>query len=270
MALGSKQLTLNKMTLTKRKKMFLVFISGYLVISTIVYFAIGGFYLSRSVKKDQTFGKRINNEFVSNYKNKVYKGAYAGIVNYKGHDHYLLQFGEILIGEGRFVNIYYALKDEIMPSVIESDKKNGGADAFLILNPYGYYSGNNESYDKIFGMDTLANPAEFLTLINENVEQVHSPLFATALTIMDESIQVQLMQWTNETDSTWNAKKYPDLMYAWTDKGACKINQVQRNNSSDGLIKFVAGIADIITAPIQAIIIGLYLLLVIIAGGPVK
>jgi len=258
------------MALTKRKKMFLTLSLIYLIIVVIIYFVSGGFYFSRSVKKEQGYSKRYSNEFVSNYKNRVYKGTYSGIVNYNGSDHYLLQFGDILIGEKRFANIYYALEDEVMPSVIESGEKIEGTDAYLILNPYGYYSGNNESYDKIFGMDTLTNPAEFLALINENTTELPSPLFATSLTIMDESIKVQLMQWIHDTDSSWNAKKYPDHMYAWANKGNCKINQVQRNSSANGLIRVIAGVADIITAPLQAIIIGVYLLFAIVAGGPVK
>ncbi len=231
---------------------------------------MGGFYFSRNANKQQGYDKRLSNEFVSVNSNQVYTGTYTGITDFMGQKQYQFQFPELLIGSNRYLNIYYSLKDEESPYVIESSEKLNGNTAYLILNPFGYYGGNNVSFDKVFSQDTLMNPKGFLDTINEKIDDIPDTLFISALTVMEKDIQVQMMMWTKEGDSKYNAKRFSDLKYAWANTGNCKINQVQRNSSGNGLNKVVAGLIDIITAPIQGIVISVYLLVVILLGGGVK
>jgi hypothetical protein len=258
------------MVTSKRKKMFLILLSIYFVIVTIIYFAMGGFYFSRNTKTQQEYGKRQSNEFVSVNGNQVFKGNYLGITDYMGQKQYQFQFPELLIGDKRYLDLYYPLNEKEPPLVIETSEKREGENAYLILNPFGYYSGNNVSYDKVFGQDTLNNPKEFLDTIGQKTDNDPDTLFLTALTVMENDFQVQLMMWTKDSDSKYNAKKFSDLKYAWANSGKCKINQVQRNSSGNGLSKLFAGIIDIITAPIQGIVISVYLLILMILGGGVK
>jgi hypothetical protein len=269
------------MTTSKRKKMLTILLLCYFIFVAIIYFAAGGFYFSRNLKKDQEYGKRLTNEFVSVNSNQVHKGIYAGIQVYSGQKHYHLQFPGLLNGPDRNLDIFYSLNEEGNPFVIESNEKLTGSAAYLILNPFGYYSGNNVSYDKVFGQDnvsydkvfgqdTLQNPAEFLNTMNEKVAGAPDTLFVTALTVMENDIQVQMMMWTKDNDSTYRAKKFNDLRYAWSNTGNCKIGEVKRGSSGNGLKKFGAGVLDIISAPIQGIIVLVYFGMVLLAGGPVK
>ena len=242
----------------------------YFVVVITLYFTMGGFYFSKTIKKEQLYAKKLNREFVSNKKNKVYKGVYAGVVDFSGAQHYLFQFSEILKGENRYVNIYYAINEDDEPTVIESNSKLQGDVAYLLLNPYGYYSGNNTGYDLIFSRSTLMNPKEFLDTIGVKLEDMPKSLFVTALTIMDADINVELMNWTKNEDSVYIAKKYAGNKYAFEIYDACKINTVQRKSSTDGLVTVLVGVVDVITAPIQALVILFYFLLVMFAGGPVK
>jgi hypothetical protein len=258
------------MATSKRKKMFLIIISVYFVIVTIIYFAMGGFYFTQTISKQQGYNKRQSNEFVSVNSNKVYTGTYAGITDFMGYKHYQIQFPGILKGDNRYLNIYYPLDEKEDPSVIESGQRLEGDNAYLILNPSGYYSGGNVIYDKVFGQDTLKNPKEFLDVVKENTDKTPNTLFLTALTIMDNDIQVQLMMWKKDGDSSYHAKKFSDIRYAWASKGTCKINAVQRSSSGNGMKRAFAGLIDIITAPLQGIVIGVYLIMVIVLGGSVK
>jgi hypothetical protein len=258
------------MATSKRKKMFLIILLSYFVIIIAIYFAMGGFYFSRSAKDSQEYGKRLTNEFVSVSSDQVLKGIYAGETDYLGKKHYQIQFPGLLIGPNRYLNIYYGLNEDDYPYVVESAEKLEGKPAYLILNPYGYYGGDNVSYDKVFGQDTLINPKEFLDTINEEIAKAPDTLFVTALTVMENELQVQMMMWTKEADSTYNAKRFSDLKYAWANTGNCKINLVQRNSSGNGIKLLGAGILDIITAPIQGIIVSFYLIMAMLIGPGAK
>ena len=258
------------MAISKRKKMFLIILSIYFVIVIILYFAMGGFYFSRKTSKDQQFAKRLTNEFVSVSSNQVFKGIYVGETDYLAQKHYQFQFPELLNGSNRYLNIYYGLNEDASPYINESGEKLEGKTAYAIVNPYGYYSGNNAGYDKVFGMDTLTNPKEFLDTIHEKIDNAPDTLFVSALTVMESDIQVQMMMWTKEGDSIYNAKRFSDLKYAWANSGNCKINQVQRNSSGNGMNKVLAGVLDIITAPIQGIIMAVYLGILMLVGPGAK
>lgn len=234
-----------------------------------IYFAMGGFYFTRNAKKGQDYGKRLTNEFVSVSSDQVFKGIYAGKTDYMGKKHYQIQFPGLLIGTNRYLDIYYGLNEDDFPYVVESADKLEGTPAYLILNPFGYYGGNNVSYDKVFGQDTLTNPQVFLDTINEKIND-HDTLFVAALTVMENELQVQMMMWAKEGDSTYQAKRFSDLKYAWANTGNCKINQVQRSSSGNGIKLFFAGLIDIITAPVQGIIILFYFIVAMLVGPGAK
>jgi hypothetical protein len=258
------------MATSNRRKMFLILLSIYFVIVIAIYFAMDGFYFSRNTKKKQEFGKRLTNEFVYVNANQVYKGVYAGTTDYMGQKQYQIQFPGLLIGPDRYLNIYYGLNEDESPYVIESSEKLEGKTAYLILNPYGYYGGNNASFDKVFGSDTLTNPEDFLDTVNEKIANAPDTLFVSALTVMESDIQVQMMMWTKEADTIYHAKKFSDLKYAWANTGNCKINQGQRNSSGNGMHIFLAALIDIITAPIQGILYLVFIVTMILSGGGVK
>lgn len=241
----------------------------YIVISTIVYFFMGGFFFTRQFEKKLKFKQQLRREFQYEKIDEVFKGIYAGIVNEENTAYHFFQFPGLLIGNNRLVNIYYDVKDEKYPIVEESSDKITGTNAYLILHSHGYYSGHNKTYEAVFKSTGEIDIQSFTKTLDEKPEKLPDTLFVVSLTVMDNNFKVEIVNWTKDPQNGYQFHRYKPYQYT-TLKANPNIRNIQRKSSVNPIKKIGVAIADILTGIFQALIILLYFAYVIIKGGPLR
>jgi hypothetical protein len=260
------------------KKMIPVFIIIYLTVVVIIFLIKGGFYFTKKTKKDILLNKSISCEFKSFDRSKVVKGAYTGIIEFKGNKYYQLQFPDLLRGENRYLNIYQGIEKGINPYVFESDSQVSGKPAFIMYAFDEFGSNTSTLYYKLFKDEFYKTPQFFLDTIGESDELENDTLIVLAFDIIsgsfskeiNNSIKTEIIIWIKSNNGTFTAFKNTDLMYAFENSGNCTINQTNTNKLYDNLKLIWWTVVDIVTAPIQLIIIIFYFVIVLFKGGPVK
>ena len=255
-------------------KITLIIIFIYLIIVTLLYLKINGFMLTSKIKWELKNGKKISREFINKINNKIIKGINAGTVLHDDKEYIHLQFADVLNGENRYLNIYYSIKEEINPYVFETDSKIDGEIAYLIYSHNESYQGfEDELSTKLFS-DKLEKAFDtFIKASQINPLNIKENLLLTSIWILDNSIGVKVLLFKKNSENKFDVKRYTHGVANFDLQGGSKIiniKTIQRKPFQLNLKHFLYAIADIITSPIQAILMIIYFIFVIIKGGPVK
>lgn len=234
-------------------------IAFYLLVSTIMFFLIGGFYFTKkfAIKNLSANQKSINQLDMSI--DKARKGVYTGLSDYKKQRSYLFQFEDMFADKSRLLNVFFPVNDgEVF--FIESDNKLSGQDALFILrrrsqavkekNKMDEFK-TAEVFDAYFRGKETPNPQLFTKRLDADIK-ISDPLFALSLNIRGLIGGVQILQFTKNAHGGYELRKssswFDKNKWELKDKSAKKAETDKSRNKN-----ILLAVADIITGGIQLI-----------------
>lgn len=100
----------------------IIIVSIYLALSLIIYLLTGGFYFTGKYIDKDLQANNMSIDQLDSSKDKIRKGVFAGIVDFKNQKNYLFQFNEVFEDKTRMLNIYFPV-DKGNAYFIETEKK---------------------------------------------------------------------------------------------------------------------------------------------------
>ena len=268
--------------ITKKKKMTIIIsISVYLLVSLIVYLLTGGFYFT--IKYGQS-NLRVGNMSVNQLdssKDKIIKGVYAGIVDYKDQKNDLFQFNGMFKDEARILNVYFPV-DKGDASFLETDEKISGTDAFFLLQVGTFMSGYYENehpkgivFNDYYRDSKLPNPETFLKKTGANAS-IGDSLFVLSLHVNTDWLNIQMLNFVKNNYGFYGLiRKEAELI---ENDWQLKDTSVNKGQMYKGIFNnILLAIIDVITAGVQvfvAVLYGIYMvfdfIFTLIKTGPLK
>jgi hypothetical protein len=244
----------------------------------VIFFVSGGFYFTKKLKTELNLRKQIGNEFIQAEKNNVLEGSFTAIVNHKGKAYYALQFKGLLNGEKRYLNIYQSIEKGVNPYVFESQTPLSGKPAFIIKADEDNDPNSTNLYTELFKEEHYTTPQYFLNAIGKEKITINDTIILLSYDLlsyplfeeMNNAMKTEMIVWTQNPEGTVSAYRNTDLMYANENEGNCKIHINKPDKLHENLRLICWGLVDVLTAPVQLIILLFYFLMVLIAGGPLK